>query len=56
MGYQLLRQGPKGPGPRALRALGFGPWGWLLVFGVWIEVVGSPFFIGVRVRIGLGLG
>ena len=44
---------------RARRALASGPegpWGWMLVFCVRIEVVGSPFFIRVRVRIGLGLG
>ena len=42
-----------GPAPRAGPE---GPWGWMLLFGVWIEVVGSPFFIRVRVRIGLGVG
>ena len=45
-----------GQGPRALEPRPEGPWGWLLVLGVRIEVVGSPFFIRVRVRIGLGLG
>ena len=53
-----VRVRARSPG-RARRALApgpEGPWGWMLVFGVWIEVVGSPFFIRVRVRIGLGLG
>ena len=45
----LPEQGPKGPGPGPE-----GPWGLMLVFCVRIEVVGSPFFIRVRVRIGLG--
>ena len=51
-----VRVRARSPG-RARRALApgpEGPWGWMLVFGVWIEVVGSPFFIRVGVRIGLG--
>ena len=43
---------------RARRALALGPegpWGWMLVFGVRTEVMGSPFSSRVRVRIVLGL-
>ena len=45
-----------GPAPRAGHQLPFGPRGLMLVFGVRIEVVNSPFSSRVRVRIGLGLG
>ena len=56
MGWLGLGLGSPGRARRALAPGPEGPWGWMLVFGVWIEVVGSPFFIRVRVRTGLGPG
>ena len=40
-------QGPKGP-----KALG--PWGWMLVFGVRIEVVGSVWWLVWDIGLGFG--
>ena len=51
-----VRASSPGRARRALAPGPEGPRGWMLVFGVRIEVVGSPFSSRVRVRIGLGLG
>ena len=49
--WWLVREIGLGFGP-APRAGPEGPWGWMVVFGVWIEVASSPFSSGL----GLGLG
>ena len=51
-----VRASSPGRARRALAPGPEGPRGWMLVFGVRIEVVNSPFSSRVRVRIGLGLG